>query len=143
MDRAIRILDDLRDRGFGIAVDDFGTGYSSLNYLTRLPISTLKIDQSFVRKATLSDTDAAVVKVIISLSQTLQYNTVAEGVESIDQLNFLTANGCDIGQGFVFSRPLSGPDFLGWARRWENVRQQSEQPDSDRVAHLIRPAVTR
>jgi predicted signal transduction protein with EAL and GGDEF domain len=143
MDRAIRILDDLRNRGFEIAVDDFGTGYSSLNYLTRLPISMLKIDQSFVRNAMLSAPDAAVVKVIIGLSQTLQYNTVAEGVESIDQLDFLTNNGCDIGQGFVFSRPLSGPDFLGWAERWKNARQQSAQPDGERVTHLIRPVMTR
>ena len=138
MERAIKTLSELCEYGFEIEVDDFGTGYSSLNYLTRLPVGALKIDQSFVRKSTLSETDAAVVKVIIGLGFTLGYRIIAEGIESIEQFQFLAANGCDIGQGFVFSRPLSPEDFQGWATRWQKSHPGIPREVESQVHYLQR-----
>lgn len=138
MDRAITTLSELREHGFEIEVDDFGTGYSSLNYLTRLPVSTLKIDRSFVSKSTLNEADAAVVKVIIGLGHTLGHRIIAEGIESIEQLNFLSLNGCDVGQGFLFSRPLSPEDFLVWATRWRKSWEGANRQVDNQVYLLDR-----
>lgn len=89
------------------SLDDFGTGYSSLTYLKRLPISQLKIDQSFIRDVTLDANDEAIIKTIIGMAQTLGIEVVAEGVETKEQLNFLLKNNCHIFQGFLFSKPLA------------------------------------
>lgn len=104
---AIQILQQLHEIGASIALDDFGTSYSSLNYLTQLPLDTLKIDQSFVRKLESSAQDATIVRTIISLAHNLGLNVVAEGVETQSQLDFLTANGCDEIQGYLLGRPLT------------------------------------
>ena len=138
MDRAITTLNELREHGFEIEVDDFGTGYSSLNYLTRLPVSTLKIDRSFVSKSTLNEADAAVVKIIIGLGHTLGHRIIAEGIESIEQLDFLALNGCDVGQGFLFSRPLSPEDFLVWATRWRKSGEVANRQVKNQVYLLNR-----
>ena len=103
---AIQILQQLHEIGASIALDDFGTSYSSLNYLTQLPLDTLKIDQSFVRKLESSAQDATIVRTIISLAHNLGLNVVAEGVETHSQLDFLTANGCDEIQGYLLGRPV-------------------------------------
>jgi diguanylate cyclase (GGDEF)-like protein len=100
-------LHALRRLGARIAVDDFGTGYSSLSYLKHLPIDALKIDRAFVRDMAGDQSDAAIVAAIIGMARTLGLRTVAEGVESVDQLERLRALGCDTAQGFLFSRPMS------------------------------------
>jgi len=101
----IRKLRDLKALGLDLAIDDFGTGYSSLSYLRRFPISTLKIDQSFVADMETAD-GAAIVDAIVALSQTLHLRCIAEGIETQPQLAHLAERGCDLLQGFYFERPL-------------------------------------
>lgn len=100
------VLSQLTAMGVQISIDDFGTGYSSLSYLRKFPIHTLKIDQSFVRDITIDESDAAIVKAIISLAHDLKLKVVAEAVETRPQLDFLRAQDCDRVQGFLFSKPL-------------------------------------
>ncbi len=113
VDSAISKLEALRAIGVHTAIDDFGTGFSSLSYLRRLPISTLKIDGSFIRDihATGGPDDGILAKAIISLGHSLRFNVVAEGVETREQRDFLAGNGCDEIQGYFYSRPLP-PDQL-------------------------------
>ena len=96
----------LRDIGVKISIDDFGTGYSSLAYLSRFPIDKLKIDIAFIREVTFSPQDAAIARTIIELAHSLNLQVIAEGVETREQLEFLTDNGCDQVQGYLFCRPL-------------------------------------
>jgi EAL domain-containing protein (putative c-di-GMP-specific phosphodiesterase class I) len=96
----------LRELGVGIAIDDFGTGYSSLSYLRRLPVDALKIDRSFVSSMLESTESLEIVRAILSLAGTLRIATVAEGVETRDQLEKLRELGCDFGQGYLFARPM-------------------------------------
>jgi diguanylate cyclase (GGDEF)-like protein/PAS domain S-box-containing protein len=112
----IHTLRELKTLGVRISIDDFGIGYSSLNYLKRLPIDTLKIDQSFVRDITTDPDDAAIATAVIALAHTLKLRVVAEGVETQEQLAFLAARHCDRMQGYLFSRPLQSQEcgeFLG------------------------------
>ena len=97
----------ITDMGIGLSIDDFGTGYSSLSYLKRFPFTSLKIDRSFVNDVTNDPDDAALAKAIINMAHSLGLNVIGEGVEKIDQLDFLLAEGCDLVQGFHFSRPMS------------------------------------
>jgi diguanylate cyclase (GGDEF)-like protein/PAS domain S-box-containing protein len=103
---AASALGQLKAIGVRLAVDDFGTGYSSLSYLTRFPIDALKLDQSFVHDIVDSSDDAIVVSAVISMGKSLKHMVIAEGVETIEQLVFLQAHGCDEGQGYYFSRPV-------------------------------------
>jgi EAL domain-containing protein (putative c-di-GMP-specific phosphodiesterase class I) len=109
-EHVIKSLDKLKDIGVRLAIDDFGTGFSSLEYLRRLPLDTLKIDQSFVRDTANRD-GAALVSSIVALAQKLRLRVVAEGVETHEQLAFLQRLGCDEMQGYLFSRPLPGEQF--------------------------------
>ncbi len=102
----LTILDDLRTLGCKISIDDFGTGYSSMSYLKQLPLDTLKIDRSFIGELPDNKHDAVVTQAIIALSKSLGYKVVAEGIEYEAQEQFLKAEGCDIGQGYFFSKPL-------------------------------------
>jgi len=112
-EKNINILQEFRKYGFTISIDDFGTGYSSISYLKRLPINTLKIDKSFVDDIGLGDSqDDAIVDAIVALSKTLDYTIIAEGIETKVQEDFLNHKGCDIGQGYIFSKPLTLEDLI-------------------------------
>lgn len=110
-DSTASILQTLRESGIQVAIDDFGTGYSSLSYLTKFPIDTLKIDQSFVRQIPTGGHDASIVTAVISLARSLNLRVVAEGVETPLELAFLRARQCDEAQGYYFSRPLPPEKF--------------------------------
>jgi diguanylate cyclase (GGDEF)-like protein/PAS domain S-box-containing protein len=110
-ERTIRILDALYGMGLHLAIDDFGTGYSSLSALQQFPISTLKIDQSFVRNVAVDRDDAAIVDAIIQMAHSLQLEVVAEGVESEAQLEFLRQHGCDFAQGHLFGDSVTADHF--------------------------------
>ncbi len=109
--RSIEVLEALRALGVGLALDDFGTGYSSLAYLKRFPIDELKIDRLFIRDIDRNPDDAAIADAIIKLAHSLGLRVVAEGVESAEQLAILTRHGCDIAQGFHFSKPVEAGQF--------------------------------
>lgn len=104
-------LNALKQMGINLSIDDFGTGYSSLSYLKRFPFSRLKIDKSFVDTCVTDESDAAVVRAIISLGQALSLEIIAEGVETKAQFSFLSSLGCDIFQGYYFSKPLPAGKF--------------------------------
>lgn len=114
MESSIQTVNYLRELGFRIAIDDFGTGFSSLNYLRRLPVNVLKIDQSFVREMLVEPASLAIVNSIISLANSLGKETIAEGVETQAELDVLTERGCDLMQGYFFSKPLPAPQFEAW-----------------------------
>jgi len=117
LERAADVLARLSDFGVSIAIDDFGTGYSSLSYLKRLPIHTLKIDQSFIIDVAFDNQDIAIVRSIIDLGHNLGYKVVAEGVESDKAWDMLGSLGCDSAQGFHVSHPLPDKHFASWLAR--------------------------
>lgn len=108
---AIDLTQNLRSRSIQISIDDFGTGYSSLGYLHRFPIDNLKIDRSFVSQIQSENSNYPVVNTIVALSQQLGLSVVAEGIETVQQLEWLKQLGCQFGQGYLFSRPLSAADI--------------------------------
>jgi len=110
-ERTVAVLDGLKELGVQIAVDDFGTGYSNLSYLSRLPIDCLKIDRTFVSQAHRHGQDAAITQVVISLAHSLGVRVIAEGVETVEQLEFLRMQRCDQAQGYLFS-PAAHPGAM-------------------------------
>lgn len=118
METAIAKMKQLGSRGVRFSLDDFGTGYSSLAYLKLLPLTQIKIDQSFVRDALKEPADAAIARAIISLCQSLGLEALAEGVESQEQLNFLESSGCGSYQGFLFGKAMSAELFQTMAERY-------------------------
>jgi diguanylate cyclase (GGDEF)-like protein/PAS domain S-box-containing protein len=111
METAIETMSAFSKMGIQISIDDFGTGYSSLGYLKRFPINSLKIDRSFVRDIPGDSDSAAIASAIISMSKSLNLKVIAEGVETMEQLEFLRERGCDEMQGYLFSKPLPGDEF--------------------------------
>lgn len=111
---AIRKMEELKALGVRFSMDDFGTGYSSLAYLTRLPLSQLKIDQSFVRNIGHQASDSAVIDTIIGLARSLDLEVIAEGVETTEQRDFLNQHGCQLCQGYLFGKPMPLHEFEAW-----------------------------
>jgi EAL domain-containing protein (putative c-di-GMP-specific phosphodiesterase class I) len=110
LELSIRKLSQLREAGIGIAIDDFGTGYSSLRLLARLPVDTLKVDRSFIQSIADTPNVATLVSTIVSLARAFNMHTVAEGVETSEQLEILRAMKCDEAQGYLFGRPTPASD---------------------------------
>ena len=108
----------LRQAGISFALDDFGTGYSSLSYLHRLPLDQLKIDRSFIREAFKEGHGAAIVRIIVALAKALKMSVLAEGVETADQLSFISAEGCGYYQGYLFSKPLPETELAALLSRY-------------------------
>lgn len=115
--RAMEILNQLSTMGIRLAIDDFGTGYSSLGYLKKLPVDEIKIDKSFVKEMAVVPDDAMIVRSTIDLAHNLGLKVIAEGVETEEILNRLTALGCDAAQGYYISRPISPDDLAAWLPR--------------------------
>jgi EAL domain-containing protein (putative c-di-GMP-specific phosphodiesterase class I) len=128
---AIVTLRKLKAHRVHIAIDDFGTGYSSLSYLKRFPIDFLKLDRSFVTGLPENADDASITRAVITMSHSLNLKVIAEGVETKEQLAFLTSNGCDEMQGYYFSRPLPAPECTQFLqqRRKLPVLDRTDKPD--------------
>ena len=124
VDMAILRLEELRGLGVRLAIDDFGTGYSSLNYIRHFPIDILKIDKSFVSDSEHDKDVAALTSTIVDLARILNVRAVAEGIEEQAQVQRLRDMGCELGQGFYFARPLTGPDILAMSRRRRAARAE-------------------
>jgi EAL domain-containing protein (putative c-di-GMP-specific phosphodiesterase class I) len=124
--RALVTLDALSAMGFKLSIDDFGTGYSSLEYLTRLPVDELKIDQSFVRSMTDSKAHAAIVRSTIDLAHNLGLRVVAEGVETAQAWEMLRELQCDQAQGYHMGRPMPVGEFSAWSTSWGMRRVAGE-----------------
>lgn len=119
IDVVAHTLNALRALGIETSLDDFGTGYSSLTYLRRLPLKTLKIDQSFVRDMLTDSGDLAIVQGVVGLAHSFGYSIIAEGVESIAQGEKLLQMGCDLAQGYCVARPMPIDAFIEWAAQWQ------------------------
>lgn len=111
IDETITTLQQLRRMGIYISVDDFGTGYSSLSYLKRFPITALKIDRSFVKDIPGDQDDAAITAAIIAIAHQLNLEVIAEGIETQEHVSFLQRHGCEVGQGYLISRPIPGDEL--------------------------------
>jgi EAL domain-containing protein (putative c-di-GMP-specific phosphodiesterase class I) len=110
--RTLKLLDELYGMGLHLSIDDFGTGYSSLSALQQFPISTLKIDQSFVRDVPHDSDDATIVRTIVDMGRSMEMEVVAEGVETREQLDYLRTHGCHYAQGRLFGDAISSDEFL-------------------------------
>ena len=126
--RVSTVIDACREIGVLCALDDFGTGYSSLTYLKRLAVSLLKIDQSFVRDMLHDPEDLAIVESVLGLAAAFHHQALAEGVESLEQGEILLQLGCELAQGYVIARPMSGESIPHWVRDWRPDRLWTRQP---------------
>ena len=119
MGLAIRKMEDCIKQGICFSIDDFGTGYASLSYLRRLPASTIKIDQSFIRGMLDDADDLSIVKGVISLADAFQKEVIAEGVETIEHGVKLLEMGCYLGQGYAISHPMNAKDVTNWINEFK------------------------
>jgi EAL domain-containing protein (putative c-di-GMP-specific phosphodiesterase class I) len=128
-----KILQTLRESGVKVAVDDFGKGYSSLSYLRKFPVDALKIDSSFIRRLSTDGDDTTIVTAVIGMARSLNLRVVAEGVETREQLVFLTAHQCDDAQGYYFSRPLLAQQFAKLLRTGVPKAAVAVQPTNAKI----------
>jgi diguanylate cyclase (GGDEF)-like protein len=128
-----RVIDASRKIGVSFALDDFGTGYSSLIYLKRLPVSMLKIDQSFVRDMVNNADDLAIVEGVIGLANAFRLQVIAEGVETVEHGTMLLQLGCDLAQGYGISRPMPAHKLPGWLATWRPDPAWLDQPSVSRI----------
>lgn len=126
-ERSRYTIQRLRDAGARIAIDDFGAGYSSYQTLRYLDVDRIRIDRSFVAGMLADSRDETIVRSVIDLAHRLGIDVVAEGVETTPLWEALVAMGCDTGQGYGISRPMSLPDLHGWLTRWNEVRYEQIQ----------------
>ena len=141
-DDAIMPLQELHNRGIKLAFDDFGTGYASLSYLTKFPVSRIKIDRSFIAKVIDDAEDAAIVRSLIAMAHNLGLGIIAEGVETQAQARFLLEERCEEAQGFLYAEPLSAADFEAYLREQRlalHVAHPRQKQSSGTVASLPRP----
>ncbi len=129
--RSRSTIDGLHDIGVRMSIDDFGTGYSSLSYLRRLPVSELKIDQSFIANLLIDEQDEVIVRSTIDLGHNLGLEVVAEGVESNEVLDRLREFGCDVAQGFCISRPLEARHFMTWLNTTMHPSRRQDPSDPE------------
>lgn len=129
--RAMRTLKAIRDLGVPFTIDDFGTGYSSLAHLRKLPVSSLKIDKSFVLNMETDKDNAVIVRSIIELGHNLGLKIVAEGVETCEAKEMLADFGCDEAQGYYFSRPVPASDITGYFDRATSERESESSSFQD------------
>ena len=122
VDQAVDVLNGCRNLGVSIALDDFGTGYASLSYLKKLPLDTLKIDQSFVKKLLSDHEDKSIVTCIVALSKAFGYNLVAEGIESQELEKVLIGMGCYHGQGYYIAKPMSADNMNLWIKNMTSTK---------------------
>ena len=122
MDRGANLLNSLAEHGIGVAIDDFGTGYSSLSYLQTLPVSTVKIDRSFICNLAGEQNGLPIVIAVLNLAAALNINCVAEGVETKEQKQLLREAGCRIIQGFYYSSPLSLAQLIPYLKQSQSGR---------------------
>jgi diguanylate cyclase (GGDEF)-like protein len=132
--RALIIIERLRGMGYQFSIDDFGTGYSSMAYLKKLPLSELKIDKSFVMDMLVSENDAIIVRATIDLAHNLGFSVTAEGVESVEAAEILKRMGCEIGQGFLFSEPLTKGDLEKWLTSQTMSQAAASAPAQEQLA---------
>ncbi|MHB8282633.1 MAG: EAL domain-containing protein, partial [bacterium] len=112
LDDTLKILNTFKEKGIKISIDDFGTGYSSLSYIKNIPADFIKIDISFISGMIENIKDTAIVNTVVVLASKLGMNTIAEGVETEEQLEILKSFGCDMVQGYLFSKPLPEDEIL-------------------------------
>ena len=128
-DTILNQLLEIRNLGVELSIDDFGTGYSSLSYLKKFPVTTLKIDRSFIMNLPAASEDVALINAILSMAKSLSLNVIAEGVETEAQDEFMKSTNCQYLQGYLYSKPLANTDFLDYLRKHAN---------SERVLQMIR-----
>jgi EAL domain-containing protein (putative c-di-GMP-specific phosphodiesterase class I) len=119
IEKSTSILKDLKNIGVKLSIDDFGTGYSSLSYLKQFPIDKLKIDKSFIDELPFNHKDVAIAKTVIALAQGLRIKTIAEGVETKEQKDFLENSSCDEIQGWFYSKALKEDDFIEYVKEYK------------------------
>lgn len=124
VEETISTMETLAKQGISFSLDDFGTGYSSISYLKRLPVSTLKIDQSFIRDITIDRSDRVLVETIVAMARLLGLNVVGEGVEDAEQLELLRSYGCHQYQGYYCSKPLTETDFIAFLNEAKDAQSQ-------------------
>jgi FOG: EAL domain len=122
---SLEVMRSLRTLGVHFSIDDFGTGYTSLPYLKQLPVSSVKIDRTFIRDLGASEGDTAIVSAALAIAHSLKLRVIAEGVETIEQVTFLRQRRCDAAQGFYFSRPVAAEAIPSLLAEPPSMRQSS------------------
>jgi EAL domain-containing protein (putative c-di-GMP-specific phosphodiesterase class I)/GGDEF domain-containing protein len=136
----LAVLSELKLLGFKLVIDDFGAGHSSLQYLRNFPIDKLKIDRIFVRQLVADSSDAMIIRAITSLAHSLKIGLVAEGIETVEQRDFLSGQGCTTGQGYYFSLPLAAEDFAWMIKQKTVLPMVSAKKEMAIVGKTLRPA---